>query len=57
MNNIMFKCSECNGDIVKSGDEYKCQKCGRTKKLKKGSDKKTEDMNDITKNYDQVLYG
>lgn len=31
---ITFKCSECDGDILRQKNVYKCTKCGRERKLK-----------------------
>ena len=54
---MVFKCSECNGEIKVIDGKLICEKCNRTKVLK-NSDKinvKEIDMNDHTKDM-EILY-
>ena len=55
----MYKCSECGGTCITedsiSDQIIRCTNCGRTK-VKKSQKIQTEDMNDITKDFDTVLF-
>lgn len=54
MNNMKLVCSECNGEIKIENNQYICKKCGR---IKQYEDNEEVNMNDNTKDYDQVLFG
>ena len=53
-----FKCSECNGEVVKEGRKMVCKSCKRTVKLSYGKIKiqKEVDMNETTHDK-EVLFG
>lgn len=54
---MMFRCSECNGEVIKKDGKLVCIKCGRTVEMNKSTEEtKTIDLNDNTKNLN-VLFG
>ncbi len=44
---VIFKCSECGGDVRKCEDTYRCTKCGRERKEEKVIE--TIDMSETAK--------
>ncbi|MFW6247329.1 MAG: hypothetical protein ACOC22_04130 [bacterium] len=52
---VKMFCSECQGKIVIKDNQYVCLSCGRKKKYKQKE--KEVDMNDNTKDFDQVILG
>lgn len=50
-----MKCSECGGEITKDESVLKCSKCGRTKTSNTMDGINEADMNENTKDMDQVL--
>lgn len=53
MTNIVYKCSECGGELKQNNKTLKCTKCGREKVFNKKE--QVIDMNDKYKDYDGVL--
>ena len=49
---VVFKCSECGGDVRKCGDTYRCTQCGRERKEEKVIE--TVDMSE-TANLDVIM--
>ena len=58
MSGQAFTCSECNGQVEIKGTQFICNKCGRSKNinLKETNNNITVDLNDKTKDFDQILY-
>ncbi len=51
------RCSECNGICKQIGDKIICSGCGRTKNKPSEQEVQIEDMNDNTKDYDEIILG
>lgn len=54
---MTLKCSVCGGEVIQKNNNYICAKCGRSKTFKNGPNIKEIDLNDETKNCEQVLFG
>lgn len=57
---MIFKCSECGGEIKIVDNQLVCTKCKRTKNINISKQPnnvvKEIDMNDNTKNYNSILF-